>query len=300
MYGGWHLLAFTSELEDAVTPVRVAGRRLMLVRRDDEIVAFDAVCPHRGADLGHGGRLDGDVVVCPFHGHRIQLDGDGSARYCVRGYRTHEIGGSVFVLFDEEQERGFTAFLERYAESHWFVPGFTLPAPVPPQYVIENVFDMDHFTTVHGVHRRPVLRGTAAERGDLRVEAIFSTDGANRWQHGSERADGAVETRFCAHVFSPTLVATELGDEDRAHIVITGATATADGGSVIRVALVVAGEGETPPDRRMVLQLMRDSHKAFAQDMEIWRHLSIDAPARYAPGDDVVVDYHRFCGAFAS
>jgi 3-ketosteroid 9alpha-monooxygenase subunit A len=294
--GGWHLLAFTRDLEDDITPVRVGERRLMLVRRGEDIEAFDAVCPHRGADLGYGGRLDERVVICPFHGHRIALG--GGAGFCVRAYRTLELGGSVFVLLSEDQERGFASFVERFAETHYFVPGFRLTAPVPPRYVIENVCDVDHFTTVHGVHRRPRMRTAVSDGGELRVEAIFSTDGKNRWQDGSARADGGLDTRFCAHVFSPTLVASELGHEDRAQVVITGATATEDGGCVIRVALIVAADGDGPPEQPLVRQLMRDSLRAFEQDLEIWRHLSVDVDPHYAPGDGPVIDYHRFCRAF--
>src|SRR5690349_11408070 len=154
MYGGWHLLAFTRDLEDDITSASIGAHRLMLVRRGEDIAAFDAVCPHRGADLAYGGRLEDGVVVCPFHGHRIRLEDGGTPGYCVRPYRTLEMGGSVFVLPTEDHERGFTDFLERFTATHYFVPGFRLQAPVPPQYVIENVFDVDHFTTVHGVHRR--------------------------------------------------------------------------------------------------------------------------------------------------
>ena len=35
----------------------------------------DAYCPHLGAHLGVGGKVDGDEVVCPFHGWKY--DGDG-------------------------------------------------------------------------------------------------------------------------------------------------------------------------------------------------------------------------------
>jgi phenylpropionate dioxygenase-like ring-hydroxylating dioxygenase large terminal subunit len=296
---GWHLLAFTRELEAEITPARVGRRRLMLVRRGEDVQAFDAVCPHRGADLAHGGRLEDGAVVCPFHGHRIALRA-GAGGFCAHGYRTLALGGSVFVLMSEAHERGFATFAERLAETHYFVQGFQLRAPVPPRYVVENVCDVDHFTTVHGIHRRPRMRSALAEGGDLRVEAVFSTDGANPWQDGAADGDGVVDTRFCAHVFSPTLVASELGDGDRAHVVFTGATAAPDGGCVIRVALAVAGDEDGPPPAPMVRQLLRDSLLAFEQDMEIWRHLTIDATPNYAPGDGPIIDYHRFCGGFAS
>ncbi|MGJ3627865.1 Rieske 2Fe-2S domain-containing protein [Sphingomonas sp. MMS24-JH45] len=30
-------------------------------------VVMDAICPHMGAHLGHGGTIEGDTIKCPFH-----------------------------------------------------------------------------------------------------------------------------------------------------------------------------------------------------------------------------------------
>jgi nitrite reductase/ring-hydroxylating ferredoxin subunit len=41
----------------------------IIARRDagGDVRVFDAFCPHQGAHLGHGGRLDDDCLRCPFH-----------------------------------------------------------------------------------------------------------------------------------------------------------------------------------------------------------------------------------------
>src|SRR3954447_11807597 len=99
VYPGWHQVAFAQELSGAVTPCAIADRQLVLVRRAGGIEAFDAVCPHRGAHLGYGGVVDGDELICPFHGHRIRLGAAAESGYCVRAYRTVSAAGSAFVLF---------------------------------------------------------------------------------------------------------------------------------------------------------------------------------------------------------
>ena len=54
--------------------VRRFGKRLVLFRdREGAIVAGEAACPHRGADLGHG-KVERGEIVCPYHGFRFGAD----------------------------------------------------------------------------------------------------------------------------------------------------------------------------------------------------------------------------------
>jgi phenylpropionate dioxygenase-like ring-hydroxylating dioxygenase large terminal subunit len=299
MYAGWYRVAFSPDATDEIFPVEIGSMPLVLVRTPEGVGAFDAVCPHRGAHLGYGGRLDGGVIVCPFHGRRIGLGEDSGRPYCVRQYRTLDVGGSVFVLLDEEHENGLTSFLERLAPSHYFASGFVLEARVAPEFVIENVFDTDHFTAVHGLARRPQLEVHNGSAGELTVEAIFETPGARQWQGAG--SDGVAKTRFCAHVFSPTLVASELGDAGSAHVVFTSATPTAGGDCVIRVSLAMApnADGSAPPDEA-VIGLLRDSRRAFEQDLVVWEHLVPGAPANYDGSDRPVIAFRTFCERFVA
>ncbi len=70
-YGGWFKIAFERELERELTTVTVGDRRLLCVKRTSGIEVYDAVCPHRGADLGVNSRLDGDSVICGYHAYHI-------------------------------------------------------------------------------------------------------------------------------------------------------------------------------------------------------------------------------------
>ena len=36
---------------------------------------LDAYCPHLGANIGRGGKVEGDTIRCPFHGWRFGADG---------------------------------------------------------------------------------------------------------------------------------------------------------------------------------------------------------------------------------
>ena len=44
-----------------------------------ELSVLDAYCPHLGAHLGHGGKVKGDDIECPFHAWRFGADGKCTA-----------------------------------------------------------------------------------------------------------------------------------------------------------------------------------------------------------------------------
>ena len=52
-----------------VLSLRYFGRELVLFRTESgEPRVLDAFCPHLGAHLGHGGKVQGESIRCPFHG----------------------------------------------------------------------------------------------------------------------------------------------------------------------------------------------------------------------------------------
>ena len=89
---------------------------------------------------------------------------------------------------------------------------------MPPEYVVENVFDADHFAEVHALSRRPRLKAAEQSDGSLLVEGQLDMVRPNQWQAGPSGA-GASEADapdagapgagasagFRAQVFSPTV-----------------------------------------------------------------------------------------------
>ncbi|MES1248317.1 MAG: aromatic ring-hydroxylating dioxygenase subunit alpha [Actinomycetota bacterium] len=82
----FHAVASVEELDEAgvdeygtprVLARELLGRRIVVARLRDGVVAMDATCPHRGADLGLGWVSDAaDAVVCRYHG--FEWGGDGA------------------------------------------------------------------------------------------------------------------------------------------------------------------------------------------------------------------------------
>lgn len=53
-------------------PATVKDRPIVLCNVDGDLYAVDDFCTHAGMPLS-GGCLDGDAIVCPFHGARFCL-----------------------------------------------------------------------------------------------------------------------------------------------------------------------------------------------------------------------------------
>ena len=68
--------------------IRVGGKRLVLVRWQEQLYCLDARCPHQGGPLGGGQLTKNGELVCPWHRFRFDVcSGSGSSGgYFVNTY----------------------------------------------------------------------------------------------------------------------------------------------------------------------------------------------------------------------
>ncbi len=299
MYSGWYLIAFESELVGSLTPVSIGDRRLVLVCDGERVRAFDAICPHRGANLGFGGRLDGDAIVCPFHGKRVIAGERSDACYWVREYPILCYGGMFFVRCSNEHENGLGALLEHLVEDHVFITCFALPMRVEADLVTENAFDETHFRPVHGVRTRNGFAVQYDAKGALIAETTLEVP-VSQWQLGDQRA-ATVNVPFAAYAFSPHVVASHVGG-DNSYWAITGATPEPGHGCVVRFALAVPskrGSQRVVPSKERIHYLVQQSRGGLEQDQVVWENLRRPAQPRYAPEDGAVISFRNYCEHFA-
>ena len=80
--------------------VEAEGYSVLLVRRGSDVSAIAAVCAHQGGPLEHG-RLEGDVVTCPWHGSQCCVrDGGivhGPTAYPQPAFDVRLEGGRVLI-----------------------------------------------------------------------------------------------------------------------------------------------------------------------------------------------------------
>jgi nitrite reductase/ring-hydroxylating ferredoxin subunit len=81
--------------------MHVIGRkRVVVVKIDGEVKAFDGMCPHLGGPLERGD-LVGSIVTCPLHGWRFDLAAQGKETHglpCVSTYPVRQDGDNLLFL----------------------------------------------------------------------------------------------------------------------------------------------------------------------------------------------------------
>jgi phenylpropionate dioxygenase-like ring-hydroxylating dioxygenase large terminal subunit len=164
---GWFRVGFADDSPPGtVRPLRYFGRDLVLVVTESGTPRlFDAFCPHLGAHLGHGGRVEGETLRCPFHGWQFGVDGRCREipyasrippRASLRAWPTIARNGIIFAWhgsagsapdyeIPEVPEIGSPDWT-RFVHRRWTVRSRC-------QEIAENTADPAHFGVVHGMQR---------------------------------------------------------------------------------------------------------------------------------------------------
>jgi 3-ketosteroid 9alpha-monooxygenase subunit A len=222
---GWFQVAYSDELAPgAVMPLAYFGSSLVLFRTEaGEAKVLDAFCPHLGAHLGHGGKVEGACIRCPFHAWKF--DGEGRCteipyaqkippKAKLRTWHIHEVAGLIMVWhhaagrppewsLPEVPEYGDASWTD-YERRRWTVR-------TRNQEMAENAVDSAHFRYVHGTSNMPqsqaevqghVLRvfsntGMETPRGSVAgsVESLSYGFG-----FGTVRFQGVIETLLVSSV----------------------------------------------------------------------------------------------------
>lgn len=160
LFDEWYVGAFSDEVGRGLLARTLLGKRLVFYRTaEGQAVTLADRCAHRSYPLS-AGALEGDTVVCGYHGFRYNAKGDcievPSAARCPRSigvqqYALVERGGLIWVwMGDPEQaDRGrlrTNTFLESEAwersKGYFHLKG---------NYVSlhENLLDLTHLSYVH-------------------------------------------------------------------------------------------------------------------------------------------------------
>lgn len=295
---GWYQVAFERELTGAVCAASVGATALVVLRTPRGVRIGDAACPHRGAHLGHGARLEAGALVCPFHGLRIALGEPSDERLYVREYHALSVDGLVFIRMSDALDNGFGKVIENLQATHRLVPGFAMTVRAPGELVIENAFDQGHFGPVHGIGIAGAFEMGPSHHGELAVEGVFQLP-TSRWQRGRPGRELA-DVPFRARAFSPGIVVSELGG-DYPYTVLTAATPADDGGCIIRLSLALPPDAASAPPRAELQEyLLRRSRDGLEKDRMVWEHLDPASDALETRLDGPVREFRAFCRRFTT
>ncbi len=170
MPNGWFAVAFSRDVQMGdVVPVEYFGEELVLFRtRSGAAKVLDPFCPHLGAHLGHGGRVMGETIRCPFHAWQF----DGTSGECthipyseripkkarVKSWPVQEKNGFIWIWYHTEDKPPEWDFptLPEFENSEWSPPRqFDLILDAHVQDTHENNNDPVHFQYVHGMSDLP-------------------------------------------------------------------------------------------------------------------------------------------------
>jgi len=192
----WYVAAWSHQIGDALTPVRMLDEAIVLTRLSDgRVAALEDACPHRKLPLSMG-RRQGDTLECGYHG--LTFDGTGTCvrvpgaervphRARVRSYPARERYGLVWLWMGEAELADATPIFE---VAHWGDPAWGLNAGDAMEvgcnylYLTDNLLDPSHVAWVH-----PTSFGNAACE-DTPLQTTVADDGVTvwRWMMGVEPA----------------------------------------------------------------------------------------------------------------
>jgi 3-ketosteroid 9alpha-monooxygenase subunit A len=166
MPNGWFQIAFSEDLAPgALLPIHVFGQELVLFRGEDgEAAVVEAYCAHLGAHLGHGGRVEGNRLRCPFHGWCYDAKGECleipyarriPPRARIRSWPVEERNGQVYVWHHAGGEPPSFRIpqIAEYGAAEWTSTWtrYSWELRTHPQEMMENAIDWPHFEQVHAM-----------------------------------------------------------------------------------------------------------------------------------------------------
>ncbi len=309
---GWYAVAFSRELaRGAVVPTTFMGREHVVFRGESgDIAMLGAHCPHMGAHLGIGGRVDGDALRCPMHGFAF----DGAGTCVATGYGTKppptcvanttrviEHGGVVLAYHGESGEA--PAWEPPAPDLAGFTPLRThvlRGVGTHPQETTENSVDLGHFSVVHRYHDVEMVE-------PLRTDGPYLTTRYRMKRRSLVPGTRGVAAQFTVHVhgLGYSLVEVDVpshGLQTRMYVLPT----PTDGEHIdLRLASCVrAARGALRLLPRWLLDgtvgrlVARNYLADVTQDLAIWENKTYVHPPRLADGDGPVGKYRVWTRQF--
>lgn len=304
---GWFQVAWSAEISVGEVHRMKYFEREMVAWRSDagDLTVMDAFCEHLGAHLGYGGRVEGDRIVCPFHGW--EWNGSGK-NVCIpyqdkpnrarriRTWPVCERNESVYIWHDvdggepyfdvpdvfEAYDDGRTAdnYYLAYPEGILFRERLELH----PQYVMENGVDYAHFKFVHRAAHVP--RFTRQEFDGPVSRADFEMMFGGTKEATVLTPDGAMEGGVQAINIGLGVGMAKFWGPDNMRTTVC-VTPVDDETADIRstVWLDRLPDDDSPHQPESLQRRQRMANNQFLADLNIWQHQKYSDPPALATAE---------------
>jgi len=297
---GWYPVDLSVDLEvGEVKPLRYFSKDLAMWRGEDgQVRIVDAYCRHMGAHMGHGGKVHGNLLECPFHAWRY--DGEEGVvkeipysksippqvkRKCTRTWHVTEANRWIWVWYHPQDLAPLWEVVHlpeasdpdwtQYDVFEWNVYGSV-------QNMAENGVDVAHFKYIHGTADVPLgeLRWGEWGRG-ADVHAKMGTpwgevDGSICYD---TMGPGQSWTRFTG--ISETLLVACITPVELDHVHVRFCFTQPK----------AQAEGERAGVAKAII---RDICKQFDQDKVVWDRMKYEPNALICEGDGPIAQFRKF------
>ncbi|HYC01168.1 MAG TPA: Rieske 2Fe-2S domain-containing protein [Candidatus Limnocylindrales bacterium] len=302
----WYQVCYSDELaRGEVKTVHYLDRDIVLFRgHNGQAGALEPYCPHLGAHFGHGGKVEGDNLACPFHSW--QFNGAGT---CVHipytdkipskakagAYPVLERNGIIFVWYHDQ---GLEPHFEIPTIPYWGDPAWTSSyekyswiVKTHPQEIMENAIDWPHFNFVH-------LMDPPKDRSNSFHGPMF------KWQIGTKKE---VQTMGVTDSFTIEAENWGLGFDWLKYtgmfttMIVAGLTPIDTETTQIHFGVIGAKDGRSEEETRALLKAyMDDQSLAIQQDFQIWEHKGFQVRPSLCEADGPIGEYRKWTKQFYS
>ena len=300
---GWYQIGWSTEFAvGEARPLRYFGEDLVGYRDESGgLHVLEAHCQHLGAHIGHGGKVVGDCVQCPFHGWQWGPDGINAAipgqdspnrSKRLRVWPVMEQYGLVFMWHQPHGEPPSWEMLDIFHSYPQFeldpdayyppFPVFTAKnerEPVHPQIVLENSADSTHFEFVHHATITPKVI-----HWSFKDHQWYFIAG---WPDTRSQEDGAMVLKIHSKLFGLGGAISAFEGSSN-HRVVFSTTPIENGASDMFYTIWwprLPGDDSAIPPAEIIEAVEKEFLSTVEDDLEIWRYQKwIEKPA-YAKVD---------------
>ncbi len=303
MPNGWFAVEWSRDLHEGdVKPLHYFGEDLVLFRtRSGQARVLDAFCAHLGAHLGHGGRVMGETIRCPFHGWQYDGASGECTRipYCerippkarVRSWDVKEKNGMVFVWYHAEAKPPEWDFptLPEIGHPDWSEPRtFDLEFETHVQETHENNNDPVHFQYVHGMMETPPSEIEFSENG-RHYRIVSHTE--------TQTPVGTFQTSLLRDSWGLGLTEIRMQGFPEAGLLMFSSTTPIEPSRVISRWLLTATKNMVDVAGEEFMQSMTTG---VLQDMAIWKNKVHRSRPVLCEGDSYIAQFRQWARQFYS